>query len=107
MKLFDEFVFEEELFPFIQVVCCVFVCLGEKENCVCAWVKFLVSKLGVEEFCCIVLEERVFIFEDECWIVFLSDFSCGEEKFLKEGCELLFGDYGQDFEVWCKINIYV
>ena len=57
-QLFDEFLPEEELLPMSQAVCRVFARLGEKENRARARIKFLVKKLGIEEFKRLVLEER-------------------------------------------------
>ncbi len=49
-KLLDEFVPEEELLPLAQAVCRVFARLGERKNRARARLKFLVQKLGIEEF---------------------------------------------------------
>src|SRR5205814_2208115 len=57
-KLFDSFVPEEELLPLAQAIARVFARMGEKKNRAAARIKFLVSKLGIDEFRRIVLEER-------------------------------------------------
>ena len=49
-KLYDDFVPEAEILPLAQAVCRVFSRLGEKRNRARARVKFLVAKLGLEEF---------------------------------------------------------
>ena len=49
---------EEELLPLAQAICRVFARLGEKQNRARARIKFLVKKLGIEEFKRLVLEER-------------------------------------------------
>src|SRR6059036_2807103 len=49
-KLFDEFLPEEELLPIAQATARVFARLGEKKNRNTARLKFLVTKLGMDEF---------------------------------------------------------
>ena len=49
-KLFDEFLPEEELLPITQAIARVFARLGEKKNRAAARIKFLVTKLGIDEF---------------------------------------------------------
>ena len=57
-KLLDEFVPEEELLPLSRAIGRVFARLGEKKNRNRARLKFLVQKLGIDEFRRLVLEER-------------------------------------------------
>jgi sulfite reductase (ferredoxin) len=57
-KLLSEFVPEEELLPVSQAVCRVFARLGERKNRARARLKFVVAKLGIEEFRRLVAEER-------------------------------------------------
>src|SRR5262249_61988176 len=57
-KLFDEFVPEEELLPIAQATARVFARLGEKKNRNTARLKFLLTKLGMEEVKRLVLSER-------------------------------------------------
>ncbi|MED5413672.1 MAG: nitrite/sulfite reductase, partial [Candidatus Latescibacterota bacterium] len=66
-KLFDEFVSEEELLPLAQAIGRVFARLGEKRNRARARVKFLIAKLGIEEFKRLVLEERQQLPHDNRW----------------------------------------
>ena len=66
-KLFDEFLPVEELLPISQAICRVFARLGEKRNRARARVKFLIAKLGLEEFQRLVLEERAHLPEDPRW----------------------------------------
>src|SRR5690349_1424410 len=49
-KLVEEFLPEEELLPMSQAVCRVFAKLGERKNRARARLKFVVQKLGLEEF---------------------------------------------------------
>ena len=72
-KLFDEFVSEEELLPLAQAICRVFARLGEKKNRARARLKFLLARLGIDEFRRIVLEERAAIPSDERWTAYVED----------------------------------
>ena len=66
-KLLDEFVPEEELLPLSRAIGRVFGLLGEKKNRNRARLKFLVQKLGIEEFRRLVQEERRTMPEDPVW----------------------------------------
>src|SRR5437870_9759364 len=57
-KLFDAFVPEEELLPLAQAIARLFARMGEKKNRAAARIKVLISKLGIDEFRRIALEER-------------------------------------------------
>ncbi len=71
-KLFDEFLPEEELLPTCQAIARVFARLGEKTARARARLKFLVAKLGLEEFKRLVLEERAKLGDDPRWTAFLA-----------------------------------
>ena len=71
-QLLEAFVPEEELLPLAQAVCRVFARLGEKKNRARARLKFLVAKLGIEEFRRLVLEERAILPEDPRWTAYLN-----------------------------------
>src|SRR3989441_10543188 len=70
-KLFDEFLPEEELLSIAQAISRVFARLGEKKNRAAARIKFLVTKLGIEEFRRLVLEERKILPEDSRWTAYI------------------------------------
>ena len=72
-KLLEEFIPEEELLPLTQAVCRVFSRLGEKKNRARARVKFLVAKIGIEEFRRLVHEERKIQPQDPRWTAYLKD----------------------------------
>ena len=55
---YDEFVPEEELLPMARAIGRVFARLGEKKNRKKARLKFVVQKLGIDEFRRLVDEER-------------------------------------------------
>src|SRR5438874_4533253 len=71
-KLFDTFLPEEELLPIAQAISRVFARLGEKKNRAAARIKFLITKLGIDEFRRLVLEERKVMPEDARWTGYLS-----------------------------------
>jgi len=66
-KLFREFLPIEELLPTVQAIARVFARHGEKRNRNRARMKFLVEKLGIEEFKRLVSEERAGLPEDPAW----------------------------------------
>ncbi|MEP7052315.1 MAG: nitrite/sulfite reductase [Pseudomonadota bacterium] len=103
--LFDEFLPEEELLPTVQAVCRVFARLGERENRARARLKFVVKKLGIDEFKRVVLEERAKLRPDERWTKFLADLHITDEKPLKPGASLGPGPYPPGFEAWRKSNV--
>ncbi|HEX2465455.1 MAG TPA: nitrite/sulfite reductase [Thermoanaerobaculia bacterium] len=78
-KLFYEFVAEDELLPVAQAICRVFARLGEKRNRARARLKFLVAKLGLDEFRRLVEEERKIIPLDERWSSYLDDLHTTDE----------------------------
>lgn len=103
-QLLDEFCPEEELMPLTQAVCRVFARLGEKENRSRARIKFLVKKLGIEEFKRLTLEERGKLRPDPRWTAFLSDLQVLEEKPLKPPSKLS-GPFSAEFEAWRRTNV--
>ncbi|MDR3717821.1 MAG: nitrite/sulfite reductase [Bryobacteraceae bacterium] len=78
-KLFDEFVPDSELLPLGQAMARVFARLGEKKNRNAARMKFLVVKLGLEEFKRLVLEERAGLPFDPRWTAYLAGIDKDQE----------------------------
>ncbi len=103
--LLEEFLPEAELLPMAQAVCRVFGRLGERENRQRARLKFLVKKLGFEEFKRLVLEERQKLRPDPRWSAFLSDLGHTDEKPLRPPSELPKGPFEPAFERWLKTNV--
>ncbi len=83
-QLFDPFLPEGEVLPMAQAICRVFARLGEKTNRAKARIKFLVKKLGIEEFKRIVLEERATLRTDPRWTAFLADLHATDEQPLRD-----------------------
>ena len=104
-KLFDDFLPEEELLPLSQAICRVFARLGEKKNRQRARVKFLVAKLGVEEFKRLVLEERTKLTPDPRWTSFLQELHAGDDVPLKPPSTLEAGVRPEGYEAWAKTNV--
>jgi sulfite reductase (ferredoxin) len=104
-QLFDGFLPEAELLPMSQAICRVFARLGEKENRARARIKFLVKKLGIEEFRRLVLEEREKLKPDPRWTSFLQDLTFTDEKPLLPPSQ--FGGLPTDgsFTRWRSTNV--
>jgi sulfite reductase (ferredoxin) len=107
-QLFDEFVPEEEILPLTQAVSRVFARLGEKENRGRARIKFLVAKLGIEEFRRIVLEERAKLPYDPRWTAYLENLDRYRETPRREGAPLDLrgnGSHSAAFRAWHATNV--
>ncbi len=102
-----EFVAEEEMLPLAQAVGRVFARLGEKKNRQRARLKFLVAKLGMDEFRRLVEEERAKLPHDPRWTSYLDDLSAGTD-----GPRTLFDQLGVSgvaspapgFDEWRRTN---
>lgn len=105
-KLFDEFVGEEEILPLAQAISRVFARLGEKKNRARARIKFLVAKLGLEEFRRLVLEERAKLRPDPAWTSYLADVPRHAERGIRPGADLNGAKSGDAFTRWQATNVY-
>jgi sulfite reductase (ferredoxin) len=105
-KLFDEFLPQEELLPVAQAISRVFARLGEKKNRNTARLKFLVNKLGLEEFRKLVLEERRSLPEDPAWTAYLKNLKVTDETPLKPARALNGQARPEGFDAWQKTNVY-
>ena len=106
-KLFDEFLAEEELLPIAQAIARVFARLGEKKNRNTARIKFLVNKLGMEEFKRLVLAERAILPHDSRWTDYLKDVPDYRETALKPPSLLQIGAVRPaGFDEWHATNVY-
>ncbi len=102
-KVLSEFCEERELLPLAQAVCRVFARLGEKQSRARARIKFLVQKVGLEEFKKLVAEERSKLRDDPRWTAFLSDLSATDETPIRPGAPLATGDAA--FQKWAETNL--
>ena len=105
-KLFDATVPEEEILPLAQATCRVFARLGEKRNRGRARMKFLIEKLGLEEFRRLVLEERKILRPDPRWTGYLKDVERYREAPAKASSTLNLANLDPQFEAWRATNVY-
>lgn len=105
-KLFDAAVPEEEILPLAQAVCRVFARLGEKRNRGRARMKFLIEKIGLEEFRRLVLEERRILPHDPRWTEYLKDVERHEERPLKAASTPAAATADPRFDAWRATNVY-
>jgi len=105
-KLFDEFVPEDELLPLAQSIARVFARLGEKKQRDKARLKFLIHKLGLDEFKRLVLEERKTLQPDPRWTDFIEPAHQYTEKPLKPPTFLNGQKRPDGFEAWYATNVY-
>jgi sulfite reductase (ferredoxin) len=105
-KLFMEFLPEEELLPMGQAIARVFARLGEKKNRAAARMKFLIMKLGIDEFRRLVLEERKALPEDPRWTSYLQEVSRHKETPSKQPAFLNGQQRPEGFDNWYSTNVY-
>jgi sulfite reductase (ferredoxin) len=105
-KLLGEFVPEEDLLPLARAVGRVFGRLGEKKNRNKARVKFLVQKLGIEEFKRIVFEEFRTMPEDPSWREHFDQIPRYEETATWQGVQLNGVSRPPGFDDWAATNVY-
>jgi sulfite reductase (ferredoxin) len=106
-KLYGEFVPANQMLPLAQAIGRVFGRLGEKQNRSKARMKFLIAKLGIEEFRRLVEEERGRLLPDERWE---NDVRQAQaiihEKPLKPPSDLkLPGDADAQLKRWLETNV--
>lgn len=107
-QLLEDFVPEAELLPVSQAICRVFARLGERENRQRARLKFLVKRLGIDEFRRLVREERQQLRPDPRWTAFLENPSDGDERPLRVAAALsaqVAAAAGAEFARWRADNV--
>ncbi len=104
-KVLSEFTPEEELLPEIQAVARVFARLGEKQNRGRARIKFLVQKLGIEEFRRLVAEERKALPHDERHTAFLRAMPHTQGEAPRAGGAIPQDGRAEGFEEWLATNV--
>ena len=105
-KLFEEFVTEEELFPLARALGRVFARMGEKRNRNRARLKFLVQKLGIDEFKRIVQEEIRTMPPDDSWRKHFDEIPRYEEKPAWKGVQLNGARRPEGYDEWARTNLY-
>jgi sulfite reductase (ferredoxin) len=105
-KLFDGFVPPEELLPLSQAISRVYARLGEKKNRAAARIKFLIKKLGIDEFRRLVLEERAKLPDDPRWLEYIEEAKRFSERPLKAGAPTNGVQPPAGFAAWRDSNAY-
>jgi sulfite reductase (ferredoxin) len=106
-KLYEEFVPEEDVLPLARAIGRVFARLGEKRNRNRARLKFLVHKLGIDEFRRIVQEEFKSMPDDPSWRQYFDEIPRFEEKKPAwQGVQLTAAKRPQGFDEWAATNVY-
>jgi sulfite reductase (ferredoxin) len=106
-KVLSEFLPVEELLPTAQAIARVFARLGEKQNRARARIKFLVDKLGIEEFRRLVAEERAKLPVDPRWTSYLAEAATFAEKPLRPGRSGAEApSHNGPFAPWVETNVY-
>ncbi len=110
-KLYSEFIPADEMLPLAQAMSRVFARLGEKDDRNRARMKFLLHKLGIDEFRRLVEEERRKLPVDPEWETAIATASTRIEVPLKPGSVLAGGDgapdrgTGAEFGRWYDTNV--
>jgi sulfite reductase (ferredoxin) len=106
-KLYEEFVAEEDLLPLARALGRVFARLGEKRNRNRARLKFLVHKLGIDEFRKIVREEVASMPDDPSWRQYFDEIPRFDEpKPAWQGVQLNGQKRPAGFDDWAATNVY-
>lgn len=105
-KVLAEFVPEDEIFPLTQAICRVFARLGEKRNRNRARLKFLIAKLGIEEFRHLVYEELEQLPHDERWTAYIDDVPNHQEVATRPAISLNGHARPAGFTEWYATNVY-
>ena len=106
-KLYSEFLPADEMLPLAQAVSRVFAKLGEKKNRAKARMKFLIAKLGLDEFKRLVEEERGKLPADPRWELELVEAMAGlSDEPLKGPSELaLPANASEAMRRWLNANV--
>jgi sulfite reductase (ferredoxin) len=105
-KLLDAFVPEDKLLPLTQAIGRVFARLGEKKNRAAARIKFLITKLGIDEFRRLVHEEMKTMPADSRWTSFIPELDAYKDAPLKAPAFLNGQQRPDGFEKWFATNVY-
>jgi sulfite reductase (ferredoxin) len=106
-KLFTEFLPVEELLPTVQAIARIFAQHGEKRNRNRARMKFLVEKLGIDEFKRLVQQERARLPEDPAWASYLEEHGRYQESPppLGDACVSTSPPEDPRYQTWLERNV--
>lgn len=102
-ELYD-FVPMDRVLPVLQGVCRVFSRLGEKKNRALARIKFLVAKLGIDEFRRLVEEEMEIMPHDDRWTALMANLEETMEEPRQEGAPIS-GSDAEGYDEWLKHSV--
>lgn len=105
-KLMFEFLHEEEILPMARAIGRVFARLGEKKNRNRARLKFVVAKLGIEEFKRVVMEEYQSMPEDNSWRRYFDEIPRYDEQPAFAAVQLNGQKRPEGFNEWAQTNVY-
>ncbi|MQA90448.1 MAG: nitrite/sulfite reductase [Gemmatimonas sp.] len=105
-KLLYEFMPEDEMLPVSQAISRVYARLGEKRNRNKARIKFLVAKLGIDEFRRLVDEERQTMEPDPRWKDWLEEAHRPTREALDSPATDGSAFDAPGFEEWARTNLY-
>lgn len=105
-KLLAEKVAMSEVLPLSQAVARLFARMGEKKNRQKARLKFVIQKVGIEEFKRLVAEERKTIPHDPRWDAFGQGIESATEQPVNPPTHLNGQPKPEGFEEWFKTNVY-
>ncbi|GAB4579543.1 MAG: nitrite/sulfite reductase [Anaerolineales bacterium] len=105
-KVLSDFVPEEELLPLTQAISRVFARYGEKRNRNRARIKFLVEKLGLDEFRRLVYEERAILPHDDRWTAYLKEVPAHPNAPIRPAISLNGHARPDGFDEWAQTNLY-
>ena len=105
-KLFQAFVPEAELLPMSRAICRVFARLGEKKARNKARLKFLVQKLGIDEFRRIVMDEYRTMPDDPAARTLFEEIPAFVESKPAEQVVQLSVPRPAGYDAWAATNVY-
>ena len=105
-KVLADFCTEEQLLPLTQAIARVFARLGEKKNRNRARLKFLVAKLGIDEFRRLVQEELEIVPADWRHTDYIDSLDAFQNAPSKPGMRLNGKPLPEGFADWYGTNIY-
>ncbi|MDX1511942.1 MAG: nitrite/sulfite reductase [Nitriliruptorales bacterium] len=104
-EVLSEFTPVEEFLVEIQAIARIFARLGEKKNRNRARIKFLVAKLGIEEFRRLVEEEKKTVPHDPRHTAFLEDLPVTGGPAVRDAASLNGEALPDGFDEWLRTNV--